>query len=405
MLMAKAVLAFSGGLGTMAALHLLKKKKGLSVVTFTANMGQKGSTEQAGEKALQIGADSAHVGDLREKFVESYVWPSLRAGAVYESGYALATALARPLIVAELVKIVREENADFLAHGCAGKSNDQVRFEASAAALAPDIQVLAPLREFRLLRLDELAKYCTANNLGEGKDAGSRFSITENVWGTSMEWTRAPDSFDPVPEAVYRLTQNPEQAPDKPEEILVGFERGVPVSIDGEKIAPVPLLERLNVRAGAHGVGRLVTMEDRLIGIKMREVYEQPAATVLHTAKRALEQLVLSRELVLFKTRLAEKYAELTYNGLWFSELREALDAFFEKTCEYVEGEVKVQVFKGSAHAAGVRSKFSLYSRGLAAPTTDGDEFSHEAVRGFMDTISLSMKHQSEHWKKEVTQD
>ncbi|MEZ0229107.1 MAG: argininosuccinate synthase [Planctomycetota bacterium] len=403
--MAKAVLAFSGGLGTMAALHLLKKKKGLDVVTFTANLGQKGSTEQAGEKALQIGADSAHVGDLREKFVEHYVWPALRAGAVYESGYALSSALARPLIVAELVKIVREEGADFLAHGCAGKSNDQVRFEASAAALAPDVRVQAPLRDFRLLRLDEIRKYCQANNLGEGKDAGSRFSITDNLWGTSIEWTKAPDSFEPVPEAVYKLTKDPETAPDKADEFIVGFERGVPITVDGQKLAPVPLLELLNERAGLHGVGRLVTMEDRLIGIKMREVYEQPAATVLHTAKRALEELVLSRELVLFKPRLAEKYAELTYNGLWFSELREALDAFFEKTCEYVEGEVKVRVHKGSARAVGARSKYSLYSRGLAAPTTDEDEFSHEAVRGFMDTISLAMKHQSEHWKKEVADD
>jgi argininosuccinate synthase len=399
--MAKAVLAFSGGLGTMAALHLLKRKKGLSVISFTANLGQKGSTEQAGEKALQIGADSAHVGDLREKFLAHYVWPALRAGAVYESGYALSSALARPLIVAELVKIAREEGADFLAHGCAGKSNDQVRFEASAAALAPDLTVLAPLREFNLLRLDEVRRYCTQNGLGKD-DVGSRFSITENLWGTALEWARAPDPFEPVPEAVYRLTKNPEEAPEKPVEFIVGFERGVPVSVDGVKLEPVPLLEKLNEVAGAHGVGRLVTMEDRLIGIKMREVYEQPAATVLHAAKRALEELVLSRELVLFKQRLSEKYAELTYNGLWFSELREALDAFFEKQCEYVEGEVRVRVWKGAARVTGVRSKYSLYSRGLAAPSSDEDEFSHDAVRGFMDTISLSLKHQADHWKKEV---
>jgi argininosuccinate synthase len=403
--MQKAVLAFSGGQGTLAALHLLKRKKGLSVVTFTANLGQKGSTEQAGEKALQMGADSAHVGDLREKFVEGYVWPALRAGAVYESGYALSSALARPLIVAELVKICREEGADFLAHGCAGKSNDQVRFEASAAALAPDLTVLAPLREFNLLRLDEIRKYCAANAFPKEMDAGARFSITENLWGTSIEWARAPDPFEAVPEAVYRLTKNPDEVTEKPLEILIGFSRGVPISLDGQAMAPVPLLEKLNELAGAQGVGRLVTMEDRLIGIKMREVYEQPAATVLHMAKRCLEQLVLSRELVLYKTRMAEKYAELTYNGLWFSELREALDAFFEKTCEYVEGEVRMHVGRGIARPTGVRSKFSLYSRGLAAPTSDEDEFSHDAVRGYMDTMSLTLKKQAEHWKKEVAQD
>lgn len=400
--MAKAVLAFSGGLATMAALHLLKHKKGLEVIAFTANLGQKGSTEQAAQKALQLGADSAHVGDLRERFVEHSVWPSLRAGAVYESGYALSSALARPLIVAELVKLAREEGADFLAHGCAAKSNDQVRFEASAAALAPELTVLAPLREYGLLRLDEVKRYCEQNTLEKDVEAGSRFSITENLWGTSIEWARAPDPFDPVPEAVFRLTVAPEKAPDEGRDLIIGFERGIPVALDGERLGGPELLEKLNAVAGAHGVGRLLTMEDRLIGIKMREVYEQPAAEVLHAAKRALERLVLSRELVLFKNRLGEKYAELTYNGLWYSELREALDAFFQKSCEYVAGDVRVHLRKGAVQTTGVRSKYSLYSRGLAAPSSDEDEFAHEAVRGFMDTISLTLKHQADHWRKEV---
>ncbi len=399
--MTKAVLAFSGGLGTMAALHLLKKKKGLDVITFTANLGQKGSTEQAAEKALALGAGSAHVGDLPERFVEHFCWPALRAGAIYESGYALCSALARPLIVAELVKLAREEGADFLAHGCAAKSNDQVRFEASAAALSPELTVLAPLREYGLLRVDEVRRYCEQNSLERG-DGGARFSITENLWGTATEWARAPDSFDPVPEAVFRLTVAPEKAPEEGRDVLVSFERGIPVALDGEKLPGPDLLERLAALASAHGVGRLATMEDRLIGIKMREVYEQPAATVLHTAKRALERLVLSRELVLYRGRLSAKYAELTYNGLWYSELREAFDAFFEKACEYVGGDVRVHLVRGEVRVTGVRSKYSLYSRGLAAPSSDEDEFSHEAVRGFMDTISLSMKHQAEHWRKEV---
>src|SRR5262245_39932016 len=272
--MAKAVLAFSGGTATMAALHLLKKKKGLNVIAFTANLGQKGvSTEQAAEKALQLGADTAHVGDVRERFVDHFVWPALRAGAVYESGYALSSALARPLIVAELVKLAREEGADFLAHGCAAKSNDQVRFEASAAALAPELTVLAPLREYGLLRLDEVRRYCEQNVLVKD-DAGSRFSITENLWGTSIEWARAPDPFDPVPEAVFRLTVAPEKAPNEGQEVVIGFERGIPVSLDGEKLGGPALLEKLSTIAGGHSVGRLATMEDRLIGIKMREVYE-----------------------------------------------------------------------------------------------------------------------------------
>jgi argininosuccinate synthase len=386
----------------MAALHLLKKKKGLNVIAFTANLGQKGvSTEQAAEKALQLGADTAHVGDVRERFVDHFVWPALRAGAVYESGYALSSALARPLIVAELVKLAREEGADFLAHGCAAKSNDQVRFEASAAALAPELTVLAPLREYGLLRLDEVRRYCEQNVLVKD-DAGSRFSITENLWGTSIEWARAPDPFDPVPEAVFRLTVAPEKAPNEGQELVIGFERGIPVSLDGEKLGGPALLEKLSTIAGAHSVGRLATMEDRLIGIKMREVYEQPAASVLHACKRALERLVLSRELVLFKARLSEKYSELVYNGLWYSELREALDAFFEKSCEYVTGDVRAKLQKGAVTVTGVRSKYSLYSRGLAAPSSDEDEFAHEAVRGYMDTISLTLKHQADHWRKEV---
>jgi argininosuccinate synthase len=399
--MAKVVLAFSGGLGTMAALHLLKRKKGLEVVTYTANLGQKGSTEQTAEKALALGADSAHVGDLGERFFEHFVAPALRAGAVHESGYALSSALARPLIVSELVKLARDEGADFLAHGCAAKSNDQVRFEASAAALAPELTVLAPLREYGLLRLDEVRRYCEQNVLVKD-DAGSRFSITENLWGTTIEWATAPDPFDRVSESVFRLSVDPEKAPEEHAEILLGFDRGIPVSVDGERLAPVPLVGRLNEAAGAHGVGRLVTMEDRLIGIKMCEVYEQPAATVLHMAKRALERLVLSREIVLFKGRLSEKYAELVYNGLWYSELREALDAFFQKSCEYVTGDVRVRLWKGDARVTGMRSKYSLYSRGLAAPSSDEDEFAHDAVRGFMDTISLSLKHQADHWRKEV---
>jgi argininosuccinate synthase len=400
--MAKAVLAFSGGLGTMAALHLLKQKKGLEVVTFTANLGQKGSsTEQAAEKALQLGADSAHVGDLRERFVESFCWPALRAGAIYESGYALATALARPLIVAELVKLAREEGAEFLAHGCAAKSNDQVRFEASAAALAPELTVLAPLREYGLLRLDEVRRYCEQNSFVKD-DAGSRFSIAENVFGSSIEWARAPEPYEALPETVYRLTVPVEKTPEQPKDIVISFERGVPVALDTEKLSGPDLLERVGTIAGQHGVGRLSTLEDRLIGIKMCEVYEQPAATVVHAAKRALERLVLSREIVLFKNRLSEKYAELVYNGLWYSELREALDAFFEKSSEYVQGDVRVQLGKGQARVTGVRSKYSLYSRGLAAPSSDEDEFAHDAVRGFMDTISLTLKHQADHWRKEV---
>jgi argininosuccinate synthase len=395
----KVVLAFSGGLGTIAALHLLKRRFGKQIITFTANLGQKGSTQDLCEQALQLGASSAHIADLRARFMRHYAWPSIRAGALYESGYALAHALARPLIVAELVKIAREEGAQFIAHGCAAKSNDQVRFEVSAAALAPELRLIAPLRDHELLRLDEVQEYCDRNRLLSRVDKVNRFSITENLYGSSMQWVRAPDSFSEVPDEVWHRTTSPDQAPDQDEEMLISFEEGVPVALDEERLDPVPLVERLAERAGAHGVGRLVTIEDRLIGIKMVEVYEQPAGTVIHDALRALQRLALPHGQLQFMPILSRKYAELCYQGYWFSELRESLDAFFTKATEYVTGDVRVGFYKGRCWVKGARSAHSLYSQGLAEPTTEGDVFEHDAVRGYMETLSQPLRVPRGGWK------
>lgn len=388
----KVVLAFSGGLGTVAALHLLRRRFGSNIITYTANLGQRGSTELLCERALQLGAGSAHVADLRERFATDFVWPALRAGSVCDSGYFLAHALARPLIVAEMVKIAREEGARYLAHGCASKSNDQVRFEVCAAALAPELKVLAPLRDANLLHLEELVEYCERHHLPTRLGEENRFSITSNLLGSSVQLGQAPDAWEEVPEDVYRLTAPLERAPDQADELVIGFEGGVPVTLDGQRPGPVDLLLRLGEVAGKHGIGRLTTVEDRLIGIKMLEVYEQPAATVLHAARAALERLVLSPNMLDYRAYPAKKYAELTYQGFWFSELREALDAFFGKAAEFVEGEVRVRLLKGQCQVVGLRSQYSLYSRALAAPDAEQDEFAHQAVRGYMETLSQSVR-------------
>lgn len=397
--MKRVLLAFSGGLGTVAALHLLRRKHGLDVVTFTANLGQQGSTEDVCDRAIELGASSAHVADLRERFAVDYVFPAVRGGVVCESGYALAHALARPLIVAEMVKIARDEGAEQIAHGCAAKSNDQVRFEMAAAALAPEVPVLAPLRDAGLLHLDEVRAYCKRHGLASALEDGNRFSITENLFGTSIQWARAPDSFDEVPPEVFRRTRALADTPDAPATVLVSFKHGVPCALDGEGLTPLRLLERLATLAGEHGVGRLVTVEDRLIGIKMVEVYEQPAATVLHAARQALERIVLAPDMLQFRGVAARKLADLTYQGFWFTELREALDAFFGKASEFLTGDVRVVLHKGHCRVTGARSRYSLYSQARAEPTTEGDSFAHEGVRGYVDTLSQQLRVPREGWK------
>jgi argininosuccinate synthase len=387
----KVVLAFSGGRGTIAALHILKRRFGRDVITFTANLGQESSTDGLCERAIALGAASAHIADLRSRFVTNYVFPAVRAGAVCESGYALAHALARPLIVSELVRIAQEEGAQYVAHGCAGKSNDQVRFEVCAAALAPGIEVLSPLRNQRLLRRDDILAYCKQHKLPmEVKE--TRFSITENIFGASVQWDRAPDAFANVPEGVFRQTRPLSETPDEPAEFVISFKNGVPVAIGGVDKTPVQLIDEIRQVAGLHGVGRLTAIEDRLIGIKMVEVYEQPAATVLHRARQALERLVLSKDMFDFKQVVARRYAEMCYTGFWFSELREGLDAFVAKAARFLTGDVRVRIFRGTCQVTGLRSPHSIYSQGLAEPNTEGDLFPEEKVQGFLDTISQPIK-------------
>jgi len=393
--MKKVVLAYSGGIGTTACLNLLRRKEKMQVITFTANLGQRASAEDIAERALDMGASRTLVRDLREDFVTNFVWPALRASAVYGSGYALSSALARPLIVREVARIAREVGATCIAHGCAAKSNDQVRFETSAAAVAPDLQVLSPLRDNQLLRADEIKKYLKSQGL-KWQDTGDCFSITENLWGTTFQFKTVPEAWDEMPESHYRLTVNPLDAPTEPQTVIIRFDQGVPIALDGKELAPVTLLENLARIAGAHGVGRVDSFEDRLIGIKTRDLYEQPAATVLHMAKFAVESLVLTRELQLFKNTLSDKYAALIYEGRWYSELCHSIEAFFDSASERVSGEVRVLLYKGSARVTGARSRNSLYSRSRATLDAAGDDFDHSNVPGLMRSISTAIKLQSQ---------
>lgn len=402
--MKKVVLAFSGGIGTTACLDLLRRRQGAEVITFTANLGQRASTEQLSDYALDIGASRSLVKDLRERFVSQFIRPALRAGAVFQSGYALSSALARPLIVSEVVRIAREVGAEAIAHGCAATSNDQIRFETSAAALAPDLQVISPLRTANLFTYEQIRAYLERSP-SPWKESVEVFSITENLWGTTFEWSHEPHSFETVPESHFRLTASAEEAPNQPEEIRVGFERGFPTSLNGEPLAGVELLERLGALAAGHGVGRVDTFEDRMIGLKTRDIYEQPAATVLHTAKEALERLVLSRDLLLIKPQLSQKYAQLVYDGSWYSELRQAFDAFFLEAVEYVNGEVRLQLYKGLARVIGVRSANSLYNLEHDDPP-DTAEQDPSSVSGFVRAMSRPIRVQSERqhplWSQEL---
>jgi argininosuccinate synthase len=384
----KVVLAYTGGLATSLCIHWLRMKKGLEVHTFTANVGQPASLEPVAERAIELGASAAHTADLRERFARDFAFRVLRAGAVYESGYYLGKAMTRPLIVQEMVKIAQQVGAGVLAHGNAGRGNDRARFEAALAALAPSMEALAPIEEWGVVTRDEqraLARRYHMDDLLREDEETLWPTVDHNLWGIGRAHDAALlDPWAPVPEAAYRITVAPEKAPDAPAEVVVSLERGVPVALDGERLAPVALLERLNRLGGAHGVGRRDVVEDRISGVKTREVYEAPAAAILFEAHRQLERLVMSKDLLRFRATLSRKYAELVYEGLWWSELREGLDAFFDRVSQPVCGDVRLRLHKGGATVTGLRSPFSLYDPGLARAAVmcaePGDEGTREAA-------------------------
>ena len=376
----KVVLAYSGGLDTSVAIRWLQDR-GLDVVALTVDVGQPGSLGAIKEKAHRLGA-KAYVVDARREFAEQYVLPALAANAMYEGQYPLSTALARPLIGKHLVAVAQREGASFIAHGCTGKGNDQVRFDLCTTALAPDLTVIAPAREWGMTREEEIA-YANERGIPVPVDNGSPYSTDENLWGRSIECGVLEDPRIEPPEEVYAWTTSPEAAPDEPGSVTIHFEGGKPTSLQGKPMDFVDLIATLSELAGRHGVGRIDHVESRVVGIKSREVYECPAATVLVKAHQALEALVLPRDVLEFQRIVASRYAGLVYDGLWFTPLREALDAFVSSTQDRVTGDVSVKLFKGTATVVGRASPYSLYDHALAT-YSQGDRFRQSMAEGFI---------------------
>ncbi|MBI2620152.1 MAG: argininosuccinate synthase [Ignavibacteriales bacterium] len=383
--------AYSGGLDTSVIVKWLQEEYGAEVITVTGNLGQKKELTGLAEKAYKTGAKKVYLQDLKDEFVEEYLFPSLKAGALYEHTYPMATSIGRPLLAKALVEVAQRERCTAVAHGCTGKGNDQVRFEAAVAALAPDLKVIAPLREWSFRSREEEIAYCERHGIPVTATKASPYSIDENLWGTSIECGVLEDPMTEPPEDAYLRTVSPKNAPDKPADVRIEFKRGVPVALHGKSMKGAELIDRLNTLAGENGVGRLDLVENRLVGIKSREVYEAPAAVTLHFAHRELERLTLEKEVMHYKAKLAHDYANLIYNGLWFSPLRVALDAFVNETQSVVNGVVNLKLYKGNIELVGRRSPNSLYDTGLAT-YTDGDRFDHKASEGFVKIFSLPLK-------------
>jgi argininosuccinate synthase len=389
------VLAYSGGLDTSVAVRWLQDELRYEVITLTADLGGEGRDAAAvTERALRAGAVAAHVVDARRVFVEHFAFPTLAAGALYEGVYPLATALARPLIAKLLVEVAREEGAVAVAHGCTGKGNDQVRFDVATAALAPELAVVAPVRDWDMGRAEEIA-YAAAHGIDVPATVESPYSVDANLWGRSVECGPLEDPWAEPPEAVFAWTANPTACDPAGEELVIGFAQGIPVSLDGTALEAEELVLRLNTVAGRNGVGRVDHVENRLVGIKSREVYEAPAAIVLHAAHAALETLTVPRDVAHLKRQLGGEWARLVYDGLWFGALRTALGAFVTATQEHVSGDVRVRCARGAVTVGGRRAPRSLYSTSLATYDRAGDVFDHAAARGFIELFGLSLRTQA----------
>ena len=401
--MDRIVLAYSGGLDTSVAVRWLADKYDAEVVAVTLDLGQGRELDDVRERALGVGAVRAHVIDVREEFVQEYILPSLQAGAIYEDKYPLATALGRPLIAKKLVEVAEIENASMIAHGCTGKGNDQVRMDVSARALNPAIRVVAPAREWGMTRPDEM-EYAKAHGIPVPTSVESPYSTDANLWGRSIECGVLEDPWTEPPEDIYTLTKAPTAAPDVPAYIEVEFEHGVPTQVNGVAMPLTELINSLETIAGAHGVGRIDMVENRLVGIKSREIYEAPAATVLHTAHRELEALVIPKDLERLKHDLGRTYADLVYNGLWFTPIREAIDAFVAKVQERVSGTTRLKLYRGDCRVVGRKSDNALYDTELATYDA-GDRFDHSAAEGFIKIWGLPVETAAQRRLRQTTAD
>jgi argininosuccinate synthase len=388
--MKKVVLAYSGGLDTSVAVKWLCDK-GFNVVAYMADVGQGGDFGPAKKRALKAGASSVVVEDLRREFINDFVYPSLKANAVYEGRYYLATALSRPLIAKGLVKAAKAKRAQFVSHGCTGKGNDQVRFEVSVGALDSGLEIIAPVREWGFSSREAQIRYAKINNIPIDVTKKSPYSIDKNLWGMSIECGVLEDPWKEPPKDIYQMTKDPIRAPKKPKYVSIGFLKGVPLYLNGKRVRPLDLIDRLNKMGGEYGVGRSDLVENRLVGIKSREIYEAPAAAILIKAHEALESLTLDRELAHFKQAVALKYAELIYYGQWYTPLKEALDRFIDYSQKNVTGTIRLKLEPGQATVVGRKSPCSLYKEELAT-YSEKDEFDQRLAKGFIEIWGLPYK-------------
>ncbi|MCD6386368.1 argininosuccinate synthase [Candidatus Sumerlaeota bacterium] len=390
----KVVLAYSGGLDTSVIIRWLIENYGCEVVAFIADMGQGENLNPIRQKALKTGATKAIVKDLRQEFVQDFVIPAIKANLLYEGKYPMATSLGRPLIAKWLVEVAKSEKADAIAHGCTGKGNDQVRFELTAFALAPEMKVIVPIRESELKTRDVAMEYARKYKIPVPVTKKKPYSIDRNLYGISIECGVLEDPWVEPPEDAFLITRPISKTPKNPLEITIGFKEGVPVRLNGKRMSTLRIIQELTALGGKYGIGRIDLVENRLVGIKSREVYEAPAATILLTAHKELEAITLDRETMHFKEMIVPRYAELVYYGQWYTPLREAFAAFVDSTQKFVTGDVRLKLHKGQCIPVGRRSPYSLYQKSLATYEV-GDMFDHSAAAGFISLFGLPIKVQA----------
>jgi len=387
----KVVLAYSGGLDTSVIVPWLKNSYGCEVICLTANLGQGEELEGLEEKALASGASKLYIEDMREEFITNYIYPTLMAGAIYERKYLLGTSFARPLIARRQVEIAEIEGADAVSHGCTGKGNDQVRFELTFQALNPRLKIISPWREWDIRSREDALDYAAEHNVPVTATEKSIYSRDANIWHLSHEGGILEDPWQEPEEAMYQLTVSPEKAPDEPEYVTIDFQQGVPKRLNGVAMGPISLLEKLNELGGRHAIGRADLVENRLVGMKSHGVYETPGGTILVEAHQALEQLCLDRETLHYKQQIALKYADLVYNGQWYTPLREAMDAFVRVTQQNMTGQVRLKLYKGNVMLVGRRSPYSLYREDFATFGED-DVYNQADAEGFIKLFGLPLK-------------
>ncbi|NLM22440.1 MAG: argininosuccinate synthase [Peptococcaceae bacterium] len=389
--MSKVVLAYSGGLDTSIIIPWLKENYGYEVIAMAADVGQGEELEPLKEKAIKTGAAKIYIEDLKEEFITDYIFPTLKAGAIYEGRYLLGTSFARPLIAKRLVEIAEKEGAVAIAHGATGKGNDQVRFELAVKALNPDLKIIAPWREWNIKSREDAVDYAKERGIPVPVTKDRPYSMDRNLWHLSHEGGDLEDPWNEPQDDLYLLGVSPQKAPDKSTYLEIDFVQGIPVALDGQKLSPLDIMQRLNALGGANGIGIVDMVENRLVGMKSRGVYETPGGTILYTAHEALELLTLDRITLHYKQQVALRYAELVYDGVWFSPLREALDAFVDVTQKNVTGTVRMKLYKGNCTAVGIKSPYSLYNEEYATFGED-EVYNQKDAEGFINLFGLPLK-------------